>query len=89
MRKSTLILLMILFQLKANSQEIDSLNVYSNALKIHISHKIEFYKNNPKLKFSDELYLEENEFTTNKIPKVILGKKITIVNKEDIYNLTK
>lgn len=88
MNKVLIMLMFILGHSKLQAQEVDTLNVYFKALKIHLSEKKQFYIDNPQIKSPEEFYVEKNDYTTNKIPNIIDGLKIKILSTEDIYRLT-
>ena len=73
-----------------NAQKTDTLNVYYQALKLHLDYWDSFHKERPDLvKIPSVYYIEQDEYSTDSLPSLISGHKIEILKQADIYTLTK
>ena len=79
----------MVFTFDSQAQEIDSSNVYFQSLEKHVEKLNLFYSGNPKLKSSDILYVEENEYTTNNLPENINGKKVEVLDPKKLSQILK
>ena len=71
------------------AQKPDTLNVYFQALKLHLDYWDNFHAKRPDLvKIPDVYYIEQNDYTTDSLPDSINGHKILILSVKDIYDKT-
>ena len=71
-------------------QKADSLNVYFQALKLHLDYWDNFQKKRPDLvQIPDVYFIEQNDFTTDSLPNTINGHKIEVHTRKEIYEKTK
>jgi len=85
-----LTLILILGYNPVFGQKADSLNVYFQALKLHLDYWDNFQKKRPDLvQIPDVYFIEQNDFTTDSLPNTINGHKIEVHTRKEIYEKTK
>lgn len=72
------------------AQKPDTLNVYFQALKLHLDYWDNFHTQRPDLVDIPSIYyIEQNNYTTDSLPDSINGHKILILSVQDIYDKTR
>lgn len=72
------------------AQTTDSLNVYYQALKLHLDYWDNLNKERSDLvKIPSVYYIEQNEYSTNSLPLIINGHRIQIVTSQELSIKTK
>ena len=85
-----LILLFICGLNNINAQTTDSINVYYQALKLHLDYRNNFNKERPDLvQIPSVYYIEQNDFTTDSLPLIINGHRIQILTSQELFDKTK
>lgn len=74
---------LLIFFFESHAQT-DSLNVYYQSLKLHIEHL-----NKYRDKTIDTFFVEKDSYSTTNLPNIIGGKKIKIIDSEEICERTK
>ncbi len=83
--------LILIFSLNsAFGQKSDTLNVYFQALKLHLDYWDDFQNKRPDLvEIPDIYFIEQNDYTTDSLPKVINGHQILVLSRSDLYEKTR
>ena len=86
-----IIILVLIFRFSfAFGQEADTLNVYFQALKLHLDYWDNFQNKRPDLvEIPDVYFVEQNDYTVDSLPKTINGYKIEVLNRKDLFEKTR